>query len=378
MTRSLSHLCDSATHWLTEPAPSNPRWTPETWEIFKYITLVHGVAPLLYDRLRQTSWLDEDLRQWLQHQFRLNAQRVTTMQRELAEILALFAEYQLRLMPLKGSVLSTQFYEEAGHRPMADLDLLIRPDDLDAAVRLLSQLGYEQDITHWKHIEFVKPDNRRVISLDSEHPDNPRKVELHLYCRETFGGPTIDLTGAMWTHAIDGSLLGETATIPHPDALWLHLLVHHTYHLWQGKGRLIQLVDLLTLSPYLEQPQTLLTGVDARFTYPSLTLLQRYFPASVEPSLLAAQRSRVSPRFRAWVNGLDLVNTSHLNPKPPGLYLFKALRFSEGRPGEVTQALRFALLPTPAEIALDHPTLAKSRAPWLAYFLLPLDWLKRL
>jgi hypothetical protein len=56
----------------------------------------------------------------------------------------------------------------------------------------------------------------------------------------------------------------------------------------------------------------------------------------------------------------------------------KALRFSKGRPREVGQALRFALLPRLEEILLDHPKLAQSRWPYLAYGLLPLDWLKRL
>jgi hypothetical protein len=78
------------------------------------------------------------------------------------------------------------------------------------------------------------------------------------------------------------------------------------------------------------------------------------------------------------VNALNLVNGSHLNPAAPGLYVAKALRFSEGRPAEVAQALRFALLPGITELALDHPRLAKSNWPWLAYFLLPLDWARRL
>jgi hypothetical protein len=73
-----------------------------------------------------------------------------------------------------------------------------------------------------------------------------------------------------------------------------------------------------------------------------------------------------------------LVTSSYLNPAPDGLYLTKALKFSEGRPIEVLQALRFSFLPGLDELSLDHPRLAQSKAPWLAYFLLPLDWTKRL
>jgi hypothetical protein len=147
--------------------------------------------------------------------------------------------------------------------------------------------------------------------------------------------------------------------------------------MWQGKGRLIHLVDLALLRPHLDDPLPLLNSVEARFTYPSLVLLKKYFPAALDDALLATQHPRVSPSFRQWAASLDLVNTSHLNPKPPGLYLSRAIKFTEGRPREVAQALRFALLPSLEEIALDHPKLAQSRAPWLAYFLLPVDWARR-
>jgi hypothetical protein len=182
----------------------------------------------------------------------------------------------------------------------------------------------------------------------------------------------------MWGNAKPGRLLGEPAMRLKPEALWLHLLIHASYHLWQGKGRLIHLVDLAQVAPQLTEPAVFLNAVDPRFTFPALSLWHQYFPSPVNTRLLEQQRSRMSASFQAWVASLDLVNTSYLNPRPAGSYFGKALRFSEGRPQEVAQALRFAFLPSLAEIALDHPRLATSGLPWLGYFLLPFDWLKRL
>lgn len=375
---TVGQVCETIAQWLNEPEPHSVDWSPEIWETFQLASRVHGVTPLLYTKLKAARWLDESLKTWLAEQYRFNRQRLAKMQGELGEILALFGQNGLPLIPLKGSVLTAAYYEDAGLRPMADLDLLIRPEDFAAAIKLLAQLGYQQETVHWKHIEFSQPDNRRVVSTTAEHPDNPRKLELHRHCRETFGGPTVELTDLMWRSARSGHLLGQPALLVKPEVLWLHLLVHATYHAWQGKGRLIHLVDLAQLIPYLDDPLPYLNVVDARFTYPSLTLLQKYFPAVFDDSLLAAQQARVSPTFRQWATALNLVNTSHLNPQPPGLYLFKALKFTEGRLHEVAQALRFAALPSLEEIAMDHPQLAQSRAPWLAYFLLPLDWVKRL
>lgn len=373
----LTQVCHLIARWLTEPEPRNPNWSPPTWQTFQLACQVHGVAPLLHEKLSEVGWLDPTLKAWLVEQYRSNTQRLAKMHQELQEILALFGQHDLPLLPLKGSILSAVFYGDAGLRPMADLDLLIKPQDFANSIELLAQLGYQPEISHWKHIEFSKPDNRRVVSKSCEHPDNPRKLEVHLYCRETFGGPTIDLTELMWQQAVQKDLLGEPALIVPPDILWLHLLVHTTYHMWQGKGRLIHLVDLAQLTPHLSDPLPLLDSVEARFIYPSLALLKRYFPNALDDTLLTSQQRRVSPAFQKWVTGLDLVNISYLNPTPPGPYLFKALKFSEGRPREVVQALRFALLPSLEEISLDHPKLARSKMPWLAYFLLPVDWVKR-
>jgi hypothetical protein len=371
-------ICDTIARWLNVPEPQPPDWSPELWETFRFVCRVHGVAPFLCERLVGCEWLEEATGAWLAHQFDLNQQRIARMQADLKAILALFAANDLPLLPLKGSILTVEYYGQPGWRPMADLDLLIRSQDFAHSAELLGQLGYAQTVAHWKHTEFSKPENRQVISKEGEHPDNPRGLEIHCYCRETFGGPTIDLTEVMWGNAKPGWLLGEPAMRLKPEALWLHLLVHASYHLWQGKGRLIHLVDLAQVASQLTEPAVFLNAVEARFTFPALSLWHQYFPSPVNTRLLEQQRSRMSASFQAWVASLDLVNTSYLNPRPAGSYFGKALRFSEGRPQEVAQALRFAFLPSLAEIALDHPRLATSGLPWLGYFLLPFDWLKRL
>lgn len=367
----LSHICDTIIGWL-QHAPTPPPWDAHTWEAFQGVCQVHGVAPLLWPHLNGVNWLPVNMQRWLQAQHHLNNARHIKLQADLQAILGLFAQHQLAVMPLKGSILATRFYPDAALRPMADLDILLQPADFETAAALLAQLGYEQTTVHWKHTAFIKPHNQTVVSNTGEHPDNPRPVEVHLACRETFGGPTITLTELLWHPAQSETLLGHPAQIPTLPALWLHLLAHATYHLWQGRGRLIQLVDLT----YLPAPDAAtLNRVDARFIYPALALLARYFPNRLDPSLLAAQQQRVSPRFQRWVAELNLVNTSYLNRAASGPYFRRALQFADGNASDIFQAVRFSFLPTPAEMALDNPGLP---TPWLGYLLLPRTWLKRL
>ncbi len=367
--------------WLTT-RPTDPHWSHQAWEAFQIACQVHGVAALLHDRLHQLTWLPEHTRLWLTEQHDYNQKRMGKIHQELQLILAHFAAHDLAVMPLKGALLSVQTYPQPSLRPMADLDLLVRPDTFEQTATLLRRLGYEQDTVHWKHTAFIKPNNRQVIDKSCEHPDNPRPIELHCYCRETFAGPTLDLTDSLWQAARPSKLLDQEVWLPSAALLWLHLLVHASYHFWQGHGRLIHLVDLLYLTPQVENQASTLKQVDARYTLPSLSLLDRYFPLMLEQPLIAHQAAEVTSQFYQWAAGLDLVNSSYLNPEPRGLYFMKALRFVQGkpkgRPPEILQVLRFSFLPSLDEISLDHPQLAASPWPWVAYFLLPLDWAKRL
>ncbi|GAB4454592.1 MAG: nucleotidyltransferase family protein [Anaerolineae bacterium] len=375
---NLPEICATMARWLTGAPPAAPGWSAESWDTLRRAARVHGIAPLLHEQLAATNWLDGSQRAWLAEQRTFNAQRVARMQAELAAILALFAGHNLPVMPLKGAILAATAYPDPGLRPMADLDLLVRPADFERAAALLAQLGYRPTVAHWKHTEFCRPDNLAVVSKEVEHPDNPRRVELHAHCRESFGGPTVEITQLMWRHAAPGELLGQPALLPEAGALWLHLLIHASYHFWQGRGRLVQLLDLRLLTPRVSDPARWLAAVDGRATFPALSLLQQTLPGSIAPELVAAQQKRVSPRFAAWANTLNLVNASYLNLNPPGLYVSRALRFADGRPADIARALRFALLPDLNELSLDHPRLAQSRVPWLAYALLPLDWLRRM
>lgn len=375
---TLLEICNQITAWLSDDKPQAPTWSSNAWESFKSVCLVHGVGPLMYGRLKSACWLEESIKTWLLTQYTLNQQRIMTMHAELAEILVAFNQHSIDVMPLKGSILSTTLYTDSALRPMADLDLLIHLVDYEAAASILRELGYEQDTVHWKHTEFIKPDNRVVVSTTSEHPDNPRSIELHLYCRETFGGPTLDMSARIWQNTKRDILLGIETIFPAQSELWLYLLVHASYHIWQGKGRLIHLYDIKLLTPQIDDIVAVLATVDARYTYLALRLCQACFPDNIDSSILAAQSEQVSKKFRAWVDGFDLVNTSCIDVNSPGLYFFRAYKFADGHPREILQALRFSFLPNLTELALDHPTVVKSKVPWLAYLFLPLDWTKRL
>jgi len=59
----------------------------------------------------------------------------------LERIAARFNKAGVPLMALKGAALNLTLYDRPDARPMADLDLMIRPEDVDQAFALLEELG---------------------------------------------------------------------------------------------------------------------------------------------------------------------------------------------------------------------------------------------
>ena len=379
-------ICDRLPAWLRgewaegdEIAAASPA--------FPLVCLVHGVGPLL-GKMSSEQWAVNSEQSpihhsqflstpWLTQQYDLNRQRMARFHEELHDILALFARHGIEVMPLKGAVLSVLYYDDPACRPMSDLDLLLPPAQLETATQLLTQLGYREEGRNWKHITLVKPDNRQVASYDSEHPDNPRQVELHGYCQEMFAGPKVDLTAGMWANSTQGTILGQPAWLPHPDWLWLHLLLHTSGNIWGNRLRLINLVDLERMRPHLSgwnlgelvgtgrnsgnshHPHATLlspifSGVEARFVYLGAALLHRVFPEAFAAEWLEIWAKETPRRLRAWAGSLDLFTASFLGRKTARPYAWKLTRFYRARPRDLAHILRFLLTPADATPILQH------------------------
>ncbi|MGA8261629.1 MAG: nucleotidyltransferase family protein [Arenicellales bacterium] len=104
---------------------------------------LHGMAPYLYRQIMDAGAeipdaADKALKALT---FRhTTAARIRT--RALLEILQELSRHDIDVLVLKGAALAHLIYDPPGLRPMSDIDLLVAPKHLDAASRLLSELGY--------------------------------------------------------------------------------------------------------------------------------------------------------------------------------------------------------------------------------------------
>jgi hypothetical protein len=268
----------------------------------------------------------DDLRSWLELQDERNRLRIGRLLDELAAALRAFAAVGLRVMPLKGAILATRPGSDPFRRPMADLDLLVRPGDRDAARSTLTSLGYRRRPERNRrptHDTFELPGNDRVVAVDGEHPDNPRRIELHTEVRRHLWTwvEDDDLTGFLWAGAVEGTVLGELAILPLAPALRAHLAIHAASDLLMARGRLVQWLDLAEVAGGLADAAGRAPGIDPfdplelagvphpRLVYPALRLAARRLAGRLPPDAmpgLAALEARVPVRLARWAEHVPL------------------------------------------------------------------------
>jgi hypothetical protein len=147
-------------------------------------------------------------------------------ERELRRLLDVLAAARIDVLLLKGAALAYTLYGAPHLRPHVDVDLLIAPERLDDADRLLREEGWARDVEP----DFVEGGAQRHYRGPRgagivEHLDVHWKIANPRLFADTF---TFD---ELWTRAVPVPRLGAHArTLSHPDSLLvacLHRVAHH-------------------------------------------------------------------------------------------------------------------------------------------------------
>jgi hypothetical protein len=113
------------------------------WEYVLAAADRQGITPLLAHRLREGDCvIPPTIAERLMVAYWTNHFRNRTLLDALHRILAAAAEAGIAVMPLKGATLVAWYYPAPALRPMSDLDLLVRPDDVARMAGLLQEHGY--------------------------------------------------------------------------------------------------------------------------------------------------------------------------------------------------------------------------------------------
>ena len=284
---TLRKITETLAAELASPTQRAPDWTDFEWKIARAVAAMHGVSPLLSKTLR---W--QGPAGWMAF---LEEQRIhtATRHRRIAELLRHIDERGratgIAVVALKGAALHAIGLYAVGERPMADIDLLVKPADAERMALLLESLGFYEACASWKERVFT-PIVERAVGALGENSNNSIKIELHEKICERLPWRITDVTDCVFpTQAHPG-----VNAYPSPASLMIHLMLHAAGAMAFQALRLLHLHDLAQLSSRMtnaDWDQVLAQrrgGGRLWWASPPLHLASRYFSSHIPIRVLAA------------------------------------------------------------------------------------------
>lgn len=219
--------------------------TVHEWKIIIKSAIHHNIASLFYYKLRKVnllSCLPESVLHELKDAYFLTAERNSSVLNELHEILRAFYAKNLDFLLLKGAYLANQVYDNIALRPMADIDLLVRKDDLIQVQELLISLGYSQE-----NKSDVKEQISNHHALSPFVRCNSTPLEIHWTIFPPKSAQfNIDPIG-LWDRASSVCIAGNEVQILSREDQIIHLCFHsfHNHTFRQGLLPLYDIVEFI-------------------------------------------------------------------------------------------------------------------------------------
>jgi len=198
----------------------------------------HGILALAFKHLQAVcpGSVPADALEFLRSRAREQAWRNLGLAEELLSVLDLFAARQVLAIPFKGPALASFAYGDLSLRQFCDLDILIRPRDIEKAYALLVARQYRCDVVrtaeeivtlagYASELVFHRGD----VTIELHWRSAPDHFSLALDFDDLFDRRTIGWIGKR-----------EIAALSNEDLL-LALCVHGTKDAWQ---RLVWLADI--------------------------------------------------------------------------------------------------------------------------------------
>jgi hypothetical protein len=201
------------------------------WAVFLGLVERHRIAPAVCQRLSadNTPGPPRAVLDQLRERARRASVRALRHAAAAIELVRVFQQHGLDVLPLKGALLSRRLFGDPGIREVRDVDMLIRPSGLAAADRLLRQRGFE------RRFPEVEPTPRMLAALlereqHFEYRQARTGVEVELHWQlESWDAPRIDW---LWRHSQSRPGPGGAVRELDEPALLLLVVDHGARHKW--------------------------------------------------------------------------------------------------------------------------------------------------
>jgi len=216
----------------------------------------HGLLPLLYWHLGAIGpgVVSRAMLSRLREHFEANARRNLFLTAELLKVLRLLEASEIRAVPFKGPLLAASTYGNLSLRQFADLDILVRKDDVPKAKELLISRGYRPPLalTGAQDAALLRSQSEYVFSSS----DGKVVVELHWRFAPAYFSSPLDLD-RLWDRLRWIALGGVQVRSLGPEDLLLVLCVHGSKHCWERLEWICGIAEVVRAQPTPDWPRVI-------------------------------------------------------------------------------------------------------------------------
>ncbi|RZB30197.1 MAG: hypothetical protein SRB1_02477 [Desulfobacteraceae bacterium Eth-SRB1] len=201
------------------------------WDVFLEKARNEGISPIVFSRLPEVTKhydISKYVTEELKKDYYLSATKNALIFEELKIVLALFNQSKLQVIVMKGAALAETVYGNPALRPMSDVDLLVKKENLRQADELLKKVGYSPADRSVDNVDFT---STYLTTLDYR---NPAKNSPSFHVHWHFVNSTIPNESYIGHIKMDNIWQDAVKTIIADTETWVmaphHLLIHLSEH----------------------------------------------------------------------------------------------------------------------------------------------------
>jgi len=204
-------------------------FTPEDWGRFLRELNGFRLGPLFYWKYRARAeeiGIPADVLARTRDAYCSNLARNVPLFNELKKVLLAFGDAGIPVIVLKGAHIAALVYGDIGARPMRDLDILVRTENLAKVDEVLIGLGF-------RSCEFRPDPPPEGNAFRYVHDRIGLLIEVHWRLFSDFYPFRFDQE-ALWSSAGETELEGAPALVLAAEDLLLHISVHTCIHMFHS------------------------------------------------------------------------------------------------------------------------------------------------
>jgi hypothetical protein len=371
----LAQVTNDLARWLPSDAGASAlsHWDQASWLAAEWVVYWQSALPWFATRLRATEApVPPDIARRILSLDESSRERTRCMLAGAVELLAALRKEGIEALPLKGAALAPLYYPDPLTRPLGDLDILVRPEDVARGTQVLESLGYRFYSRSAEDEVYLRGDRKDNVWA----PDNVHPVEMHFALREEYAGLAYDLAGQMWrSNRWQAYWRGAEGWVPEPATLLHHVCAHATSDWLIQRGRLMHIADISYLTKQMQAADweafdAQIDAYGARFVYTSLAFVAKYAAIDI-PDPIWDRLKALSPEpLRQWVARTELAGTSESNPALRDGIGVGIAGLLAGSPSEKRRMLLRSLFPRRWNLTKRYPRLVETPLWPLSYVLL--------